>query len=80
MTPLTLDGCITDLTIERSDSMLRKPVYPNPYNYDSDVDYYEALDEYYRLMSPEYEAEEIDRAYDEYVDRMLTQQENISTD
>ena len=52
---------------------MRKPIYPSPYNYDSDVDYYEALDEYYRLTSPEYEAEAIDRAYDEYVDWMISE-------
>ena len=52
---------------------MRKPIYPSPYNYDSDVDYYEALDEYYRLTSPEYEAEAIDRAYDEYVEWMISE-------
>ena len=56
--------------------MLRKPVYPNPYNFSSDVDYYEALDEYHRLTSEEYMAEEIDRAYDEYKDRMLMEKQD----
>lgn len=54
--------------------MLRKPVYPSPYDYDSDADYYEALDEYHRLTSEEYMAEEIDRAYDEYKDRMVMEE------
>lgn len=59
---------------------MRKPVYPNPYNYDSDVDYYEALDEYYRLTSDEYLGEEIDRQYDLYVDEMLSQKQASKDD
>jgi len=51
---------------------VRKPIYPSPYNYDSDVDYYEALDEYYRLSSEKYRAEEVNQAYDDYVARILS--------
>lgn len=55
--------------------MYYKPVPPNPYNYDSDADYYDAVDKYYRLTSEEFEAEAIDEAYDAYVDRLLMDQE-----
>ncbi len=51
-----------------------EPIRPNPYDYPSADDYYEALDEYNRLTSEEYLNELADQAYDAYKDECIMEE------
>ncbi len=51
------------------------PVRPNPYDYASADDYYDAVEEYNRLTSEEYLTEAAEQVYEAYKNQILTDQD-----
>jgi len=61
---------LTDLTYQGGGTVYTwsGPIYPNPHSYETDEDYYDAVDAYYRWYREKEEAEIdiADREYKEY--------------